>query len=104
MIIDNEVINKCWGLSKRIAYYITKNEADAEDIAQKSLIKLINYKENIIQNPEGWIRVVARNLSIEHLSETKKRTNKIKESTYIPTDCNGDLISVPTNFLPYILL
>lgn len=50
-------------MSFKIAYTITKNPDDAEDIAQLALYKFISAKD--IQNAEAWIAKVTYNLSKE---------------------------------------
>jgi RNA polymerase sigma-70 factor (ECF subfamily) len=51
------------------------NEADAEDIAQGVFLKAYERFEEIAHSPTagGWLRTVAKNLSLNHLSRYRAR-------------------------------
>ncbi len=58
----------------RIAFKITKNRDDAEDVAQEALLKLMMMDKEI-ENPAGWITTVVRNQS---LSVIKKKSRTVR--------------------------
>ncbi len=71
-------------LSFSIAYNITQNTEDAEDIAQTALFKFISSKD--ILDAKAWIAKVTQNLSREkyrRLKTNKKLFSKLRNHFYI---------------------
>lgn len=53
----------------RLAFRITLNQQDAEDVVQESLIKIWNRREqwDEIESLEGWAMTIARNMALDVL-------------------------------------
>jgi RNA polymerase sigma-70 factor (ECF subfamily) len=65
----------------RIAYRMTGNTADAEDIAQETMLRLWNNAERLAKRPdpvtlEPWLKRVAINLAFDRLRLRKRRSDK----------------------------
>ena len=58
-----------------IASRLLGNEAEAEDVAQEVFLKAFEHFDEIRQSPTagGWLRTVARNLSLNHLTRYRSR-------------------------------
>src|SRR6185295_238678 len=54
---------------------LTGNDAQAEDISQEVFLKAYEHYDTIKQSPTagGWLKTVATNLSLNHLSRYRKR-------------------------------
>ena len=54
---------------------LTGNEAQAEDISQEVFLKAYEHFDNLQSNPSagGWLKTVATNLSLNHLSRYRNR-------------------------------
>jgi RNA polymerase sigma-70 factor (ECF subfamily) len=57
------------------AYRLTANHAEAQDISQAVFLKAWERFDSLKDNPAvgGWLKTVATNLSLNHLSRYKKR-------------------------------
>ena len=57
------------------AFRLTANHAEAQDIAQETFLKAYERFDGLRENPAagGWLKTVATNLSLNHLSRYKKR-------------------------------
>lgn len=57
------------------ALRLTRNRAQAEDIAQEVFIKAFDHFADLEHNPaaSGWLRTVATNLSLNHLTRYRNR-------------------------------
>ncbi|MDB6094370.1 MAG: polymerase, sigma-24 subunit, subfamily [Verrucomicrobia bacterium] len=57
------------------AYRLTKNEAQAEDISQDVFLKAHEHFDTLSTSPTagGWLKTVATNLSLNHLSRYRNR-------------------------------
>jgi RNA polymerase sigma-70 factor, ECF subfamily len=57
------------------AYRLTANHAESQDIAQEVFLKAYERWESLRGNPTagGWLKTVATNLSLNHLSRYRKR-------------------------------
>lgn len=57
------------------AYRLVKNEAQAEDISQDVFLKAHEHFDNLSTSPTagGWLKTVATNLSLNHLSRYRNR-------------------------------
>lgn len=57
------------------AYRLTANHAEAQDIAQETFLKAYDRFESLRNAPTagGWLKTVATNLSLNHLSRYRKR-------------------------------
>lgn len=64
------------------ALRLVGSEADAEDIAQETFLRAFNHFEQLRGNPSagGWLKTVARNLSLNHLSRYRARWRFFSES------------------------
>lgn len=53
----------------RLAFRITLNQQDAEDVVQETLIKIWNRRDNWdeIESLEGWAMTIARNMALDVL-------------------------------------
>lgn len=58
-----------------VAVRLVANDADALDIAQETFLRAYDRFEALRQSPtaSGWLRTVARNLSLNHLSRYRAR-------------------------------
>lgn len=63
------------------AVRITANDAQAQDIAQEVFIKAYDNFDQLRNNPSagGWLRVVARNLSLNYAMRQRKRWRLFSE-------------------------
>lgn len=63
------------------AIRITASEAQAQDVAQEVFIKAYDNFDQLRNNPSagGWLRVVARNLSLNYAYRQKKRWRLFSE-------------------------
>jgi RNA polymerase sigma factor (sigma-70 family) len=59
----------------RIAYFeairLVKNHHDAEDVAGEAMVRL-EAALVVPENPGGWIRIVARNVALDHVERDKR--------------------------------
>lgn len=57
------------------AYRLTANHAEAQDIAQETFLKAYERWDGLRESPAagGWLKTVATNLSLNHLSRYRKR-------------------------------
>src|SRR5882672_6213176 len=57
------------------AVRLTGNEAEAEDISQEVFLKAYERYEDLKDSPTvgGWLKTVARNLSLNHLTRYRAR-------------------------------
>lgn len=57
------------------AFRLTANHAEAQDIAQEVFLKAYERYESLRGNPTvgGWLKTVATNLALNHLSRYRKR-------------------------------
>lgn len=69
--------NRFFGL----AYSMTSNSAEAEDLVQEAFIKLWNMRDRLrhIENLEGWCMRVLRNLAIDQMRKKTPPTDPIEE-------------------------
>ncbi|MSU64631.1 MAG: sigma-70 family RNA polymerase sigma factor [Opitutus sp.] len=58
-----------------VAVRLTANEAQAEDISQEVFLKAFENFDHLSTSPTagGWLKTVATNLSLNHLSRYRKR-------------------------------
>ena len=55
------------------AMQVVHNEADADDIAQETMVKLyLNIDALDEDRVEGWVRVAAKNLGIDYQRKTQR--------------------------------
>lgn len=56
-------------------------EAEAEDIAQETFLRAFERRGDLLcgGNPGGWLRAVARNLSLNHLERHRRRWRLFSE-------------------------
>lgn len=59
------------------AFRLTANHAEAQDIAQETFLKAYERFESLRDAPTagGWLKTVATNLSLNHLTRYRKRWN-----------------------------
>ncbi len=64
------------------AFRLVGSEADAEDIAQETFIKAYDHFNELRASPTvgGWLKTVARNMSLNHLSRYRARWRFFSES------------------------
>jgi RNA polymerase sigma-70 factor (ECF subfamily) len=65
------------------ALRLVGNEADAEDIAQETFLRAYAHFDELQHSPTagGWLKTVARNLSLNHLTRYRTRWQFFSEST-----------------------
>lgn len=71
----------------RLAYRVVKNEEEARDVVQESLVKIWNKREKIseVQNKEAYCMTITRNMGIDKLRAKKMQTSDIDEHYDIAT-------------------
>ena len=62
----------------RMAFKITKNRDDAEDVAQEALLRLMMMEQDI-DNPAAWITTVVRNQSLTVIKKKSKTIQLTEE-------------------------
>ncbi len=95
-------------LIKQTCQSIVGNQCDVDDLHQRVMIKLARYDGAVPDHFAGWLRVVARNLSITHLRSKARRlfheraaaniTSASLTSTAVPqalTDVESSLRKLP---------
>lgn len=72
----------------RLSLRMVQDRPTAEDVVQEIMIKVWKNKEKIgqIQNPEGWIMVMTRNLSIDKIRSKHNQTGSIDHAYGIKTN------------------
>jgi RNA polymerase sigma-70 factor (ECF subfamily) len=77
------------------AVRLTGNEAQAEDIAQEVFLKAYQGFDQLRSSPSagGWLKTVARNLALNHLSRYRKRWRFFSELP--PSEDDAPPIDVP---------
>lgn len=72
------------------AYRLTANHAEAQDISQAVFLKAWERFDTLKDSPTvgGWLKTVATNLSLNHLSRYKKRWRMFSDMTR--DDAEGD--------------
>jgi len=69
----------------RFSIRIVKDSAVAEDVVQEVMIKLWNRREKLseIENAEGWLMVMTRNLSIDKIRSKHHKTNSLETAFHV---------------------
>ena len=83
----------------RLAFRITLNQQDAEDVVQETLIKIWNRRDqwDEIESLEGWALTIARNMALDVLrKQDTHRTVSLDE----PLSSNTHHLT-PTTHTPY---
>jgi len=64
-----------------VAFRILRNEADARDVAQEVFLRAYQHFEKLHDNPRagGWLRRVARNLSLNQITRYRNRWKMFSE-------------------------
>lgn len=57
----------------RVAYRMLGSVADAEDIVQEAFIRWLKVDQDIVREPEAWLRTVVTRLSLNHLKSARRR-------------------------------
>lgn len=76
--LQEEIYREVYHLVYRIAFYMTKDHSMSEDIIQEVFIKTV-YKVPKIQDEQkirAWIKVTAKNLTLNYLKKNKKNRNQ----------------------------
>ncbi|MDO4958604.1 MAG: RNA polymerase sigma factor [Prevotellaceae bacterium] len=71
----------------RLAFRITLNQQDAEDVVQETLIKIWNRRDHWdeIESLEGWAMTIARNMALDVIrKQDSHRTVSLDEPSPIP--------------------
>lgn len=76
----------------RVAYYIIKDRAKAEDIAQEVFLKLWDKRSDLrdILNVEAYLVQMAKNMALTHLENVKRETNFQLELRSKMVELDGD--------------
>ncbi len=72
------------------AMRLTANPSEAEDISQETFMRAFEHFEELREDPRagGWLKTVAVNLSLNHLSRYRKRWSFFSE--LVRHDSDGD--------------
>lgn len=73
---DTEPTEDPRGIAFAIAYRMLGSVADAEDVAQETLVRLVG--EDDVVNPDAWVTTVATRLSIDQL-----RSARVRREAYV---------------------
>ncbi len=78
------------------AVRLTGNEAQAEDIAQEVFLKAYEGFEQLRSSPSagGWLKTVARNLTLNHLSRYRKRWRFFSEMPAVDGEADAPPVDV----------
>lgn len=59
----------------RVAYSVTRNAAEAEDIVQETFLRVLKHRENLseIRDARVWLVRIAWNLALDHKRRAKTR-------------------------------
>lgn len=63
---------------KAFVWMIVKNEQDAEDIVQETLIRVVKRWNEPLENPAGFARTIARNLAMDHLRRIRPKQTEFQ--------------------------
>jgi len=88
------------------ALRLTANQAEAEDISQEVFLKAYERFGELKESPTagGWLKTVATNLSLNHLSRYRSRWNFFSEM-FSPSDPEGELpfeVAAPDDFTAHL--
>ncbi len=86
--LQEEVFHEFWNLVYAPIMYMINDNSAAEDIIQEAFLKTIYHAPPIEEEKQlkAWIKVMVRNLTLNHLRRTKKVRNEVElESVYIGT-------------------
>jgi len=77
----NELVGRIKDKMYRLALRIVKNEEEAHDVVQDSLIKVWNKREKLaeIDNPDAYCMTITRNMGIDKLRGRKMETTDIEQ-------------------------
>jgi RNA polymerase sigma-70 factor (ECF subfamily) len=69
----------------RFSIRIVQDSAVAEDVVQEVMIKLWNKREKLaqIENAEGWLMVMTRNLSIDKIRSKHHKTGTLEAAYHV---------------------
>jgi RNA polymerase sigma-70 factor, ECF subfamily len=75
MTVDTETLNELRPLVFSIAYRMTGSVAEAEDIAQETLLRTVRERDagTEIEYPKAYMTAIATRLSIDHLRSARAR-------------------------------
>lgn len=65
----------------RIAYRVVKNDEEAQDVVQDTLVKIWKIRERLdsIENVDGYCMMITRNMGIDKVRSRKMETTDISE-------------------------
>lgn len=71
---------------------LTRDDAQAEDIAQEVFLKAFDHFDSLRDSPSagGWLKTVARNLSLNHLQRYRRRWSFFSELSSPARESEGD--------------
>jgi len=78
---------------RNLAFQLTKNSDDAEDLVQDTMLKALKYKDKFLEgtNFKGWLFTILKNTFINNYRRMVKR------NTFIDTSDNSYFIDIPTH-------
>lgn len=80
-----ELIGLCWGRAHRVAYLILQDRAEAEDVAQETMLALVDHLHALDPRrpPEPWVARVAANRAID-LVRVRRPTEELPAEPVAP--------------------
>lgn len=91
----DEIHNAIGKLLVSVAFSITLNRMDAEDVVQDSYLKLVTkaIKYRVRKNPKAWLCISVRNLAIDRVRRRKReRTVPLTIPAAAPVDTPDEFI------------
>lgn len=79
------------------AVRLVGNAADAQDIAQEVFLKAFERFDEMYQNPTagGWLKTVARNLALNHLTRYRARWKTFSDMTHPGDEDKDPVMDLP---------
>jgi len=77
----NILVNRLKDKMYRVAYRVVKNEGEAQDVVQDTLVKVWKIREKLdnIENVDAYCMMITRNIGIDKIRSRKMDTTDISE-------------------------
>ncbi len=77
----NHIVERLKDKMYRVAYRVVKDNEEARDVVQDTLVKIWKSKEKIasVDNPDAYCMMIARNMAIDKLRSRKVETSDIDQ-------------------------
>lgn len=88
----NEIYELHYERIKKVAFYITKDQHLAEDIAQETFIKAYKKNDTILDKGKmgSWLSAIASRTAIDFLRKEKRSSGIPTEDVYMENECAPD--------------